>query len=374
MAKAASFSNTISSNAGMKRHNHLWEELTSFENLLDASRKAQRSKRFRPNVLAFNDALEPNLLSLQQQLREQSYTPGTYRTFEIFEPKPRIIAAAPYVDRVVHHALCNIIAPIFDRVFIRDSYANRSGYGTHRALKRFTHFARSNRYVLHCDIQKYFPSVDREILKSLIRRKIKCEKTLWLIDLIIDNGNHVPIPAQHFPGDTLLTPLERSTGLPIGNLTSQFFANVYLNGFDHFVQENLKVSKYLRYVDDFSMFSDDRGFLSEVRGAIEAYLCMLRLRIHPIKSQLFETAYGANFVGFRVFPTHTRVRGDSLRRGRKRFRRNQQQFLAGRMDAAAIGRSTQSWLAHLHHADTYRLRQLILNESQHESQRMDAVS
>jgi RNA-directed DNA polymerase len=346
----------------MKRYGQLWDEITSFENLLLAARKAQRGKRFRPNVLEFNDRLELNLLALQSQLRNQTYEPGGYRTFEIFEPKPRIIAAAPYVDRVIHHALCNVIVPIFERSFVRDSYANRSGYGTHRALQRFTQFSRGSRYVLQCDVQKYFPSIDRLILKSLIRRKIKCNETLWLIDLIIDNGNHVDIPLQHFPGDTLLTPLERSRGLPIGNLTSQFFANVYLNGLDHFIQEQLQIPRYLRYVDDFCLFGDDRAVLSSARESIEAYLVRLRLVIHPIKSQLFETSYGANFVGFRVFAGHVRVRGDSLRRGRQRFRKNRQRMLSGRMELGEWSRSTNSWMAHLKHADSWRLRQLIWAE------------
>jgi retron-type reverse transcriptase len=348
----------------MKRYNHLWPAITSFDNLLIAAKKAQQGKRFRDNVLEFNHDRERNLLTLQQQLQAQTYQPGKYRTFEIFEPKPRIIAAAPYIDRVVHHALCNIIVPIFERTFIRDSYANRSGYGTHRALKRFTQFARSSRYILQCDVQKYFPSIDRSILKSLIRRKINCPETLWLIDGIIDNGNHVPIPVKYFPGDTLLTPLERPTGLPIGNLTSQFFANVYLNGFDHFVQEQLQVSRYLRYVDDFALFGDDREFLAAARVAIEAYLATLRLTIHPIKSQRFETNCGANFVGFRILPNQIRVRGDSLQRGRKRFRKNRIRVLLGRMTEADWARSTQSWMAHLQHADSWRLRQAILAEAE----------
>jgi RNA-directed DNA polymerase len=347
----------------MKRHNHLWASITSFENLLLAARKAQKGKRFRQNVLEFNYDLERNLLALQHQINNQTYQPGKYRTFEIFEPKPRIIAAAPYVDRVVHHALCNIIIPIFERSFIRDSYANRSGYGTHRALQRFTQFARSSRYVLQCDVQKYFPSIDRQILKSLIRRKISCTPTLWLIDTIIDNGNHVPIPVQYFPGDPLpISPEDRSTGLPIGNLTSQFFANIYLNGLDHFVQERLKVPKYLRYVDDFSLFGDNYQQLSEAREEIEAYLINLRLKIHPIKSQLFETKHGANFVGFRVLPNSIRLRGDSLRRGYQRFHKNRRRVAQGRMSPIDCDRSTQSWFAHLQHADTWRLQQSILSK------------
>ncbi|NEP16475.1 MAG: RNA-directed DNA polymerase, partial [Leptolyngbya sp. SIO4C1] len=288
----------------MKRYGNLWPQVIDFENLLLAARKAQRGKRFRQNVLAFNYSREQELLALHQALQTRTYQPGRYKVFQIYSPKPRLISAAPYRDRVVHHALCNVIQPIFERTFIFDSYANRLGFGTHRALRRFTHFARSSRYILQCDVRKYFPSIDHEILKALIRRKIKCSDTLWLIDTIIDGSNPQEPAIEHFPGDHLFTPLERRRGLPIGNLTSQFFANIYLNGFDHFVKEELRAAKYLRYVDDFALFSDDYGYLTETRPAVESYLARLRLKIHPVKSQLFETRYGANFVGFRVFPEH----------------------------------------------------------------------
>ncbi len=144
----------------MKRAGGLWPEITSFANLLHAARQAQQGKRYRSNVLAFNARIELELEQLQRELLEKTYRPGAYRTFEIYEPKRRMISAAPYRDRVVHHALCHVIAPIFERTFIHDSYANRAGFGTHRALRRFTGFLRSTRYVLQCDIRKYFPSID----------------------------------------------------------------------------------------------------------------------------------------------------------------------------------------------------------------------
>lgn len=278
----------------MKRYSNLYLKITTFENLLAAARQAQRQKRYRDPVLAFNDHLEHELLQIQHELQTQTYQPGTYKTFEIYEPKRRVISAAPYRDRVVHHALCNVIVPIFDRTFIATTYANRKGYGSHRALRQFASYVRSSRYVLQCDLQKYFPSIDIAILKQQLRRKLKCQATLWLIDTILDNRSEVETPIDYFPGDTLLTPLERPIGIPIGNLTSQFFANVYLNGFvgvasrneNRYIKETLKVSQYLRYVDDFACFSDDRAFLRDCREKIEAYLATLRLKIHPIKSQL----------------------------------------------------------------------------------------
>lgn len=158
----------------MKRHGNLWPQITDFSNLLNASRQAQRGKRFQTNVLNFNYELESNLLQLQEDLLTKSYQPGEYNTFQIVEPKKRMISAAPYRDRVAHHALCNVIGPIFEATFTEDSFANRKGYGTHRALDKFIGYARSNRYVLQCDIRKYFPSIDHQILKRLLRRKIKC--------------------------------------------------------------------------------------------------------------------------------------------------------------------------------------------------------
>ncbi len=343
----------------MKRYGNLYPQIVEFENILASAKKAQRGKRFRSNVLEFNYNLESELSKLQQELINKTYQPGEYRTFYIKEPKTRMISAAPYRDRVVHHALCNIIVPLIEPTFIGDSYANRVGFGTHRALGRFTKFARSNRYIFQCDIQKYFPSIDHEILKTLLHNKLKCPDTIWLIDSLIDNSNEQFPVVEYFPGDELLTPLKRQRGLPIGNLTSQFFANVYLNCLDHFVKDKLKVRKYLRYVDDFALFSDDREFLADARYAIEEYLRELRLKIHPIKSQLFETKYGANFLGFRILPDCIRVRTENLRRARRRIKNMQSNYIQGKIELEKVSQSIQSWFAHLEHGDTWQLRQQI---------------
>jgi retron-type reverse transcriptase len=181
----------------MKRHFHLWSQITAFSNLIDAARKAQKGKRYRENVLEFNYNLETELLCLQKELIDKTYQPGTYKTFEIVVPKRRLISAAPYRDRIVHHALCNIIVPLVEPSLIFDTYANRCYKGSHRALRRFTCYARSSQYILQCDLQKYFPSIDREILKEIVRKKIGCNDTLWLIDLLIDNSNEQPPAVFH---------------------------------------------------------------------------------------------------------------------------------------------------------------------------------
>lgn len=355
----------------MKRYGYLWPQITDFENLWQAARQAQKGKRFRPNVLAFNHDLEANLLQLQDELRNRTYQPGQYRTFEIIDPKPRLISAAPYRDRVVHHALCNVIVPLIERSFIDDSYANRVGYGTHKALRRAVQFARSRRYVLQCDIRKYFPSLDHQILKQQLRRWLKCPDTLWLIDTIIDNSNPQTEELVYFPNDTLLTPLERRVGLPIGNLTSQFFANVYLNGFDHWVKESLKIRNYLRYVDDFLLFGDDWQQLAAAKRSMINYLTSLRLQLHPIKSQLFETRHGLNFVGFRILPLGEtfpkdiciRVRNDNLRRSRLRLKQLQHAYATGELPLSALVQRLHSWEAHLLHGDTYRLRRQVFDNT-----------
>jgi retron-type reverse transcriptase len=164
----------------MKRYGNLYLQITDYSNILLAARKAQKGKRFKENVLEFNYNLERELEKIKKELESKTYQPGTYKTFEIYQPKRRTISAAPYRDRVIHHALCNIISPIFEKTFIRDSYANRKGFGTHKALRRFTEFARSSKYILQCDIQKYFPSIDHEILKQQIRRKSYKGKSLSL--------------------------------------------------------------------------------------------------------------------------------------------------------------------------------------------------
>jgi RNA-directed DNA polymerase len=345
----------------MKRYGNLWAQIIEFGNLLAAARQAQKGKRFYGNVLAFNYYLEQELWQLQTELADKSYHPGKYRTFMIRDPKARLISAAPYRDRVVHHALCNVIMPLLERTLIGDTYANRLGYGTHRALKRFTEFARSYRYCLQCDIQKYFPSIDHEILKHLICQKIKCPDTLWLINTIIDASNEQMPVMEYFPGDDLLTPLLRRKGLPIGNLTSQFFANLYLSPFDHFVKRQLKLKHYLRYVDDFAAFSDDRQELAEARIAMEEYLAAMRLKMHPIKSQLFETQHGANFVGFRVLPDRIRVRNDNLKRARKRMKVLQRRYEIGDINLKPLVQRLRSWEAHLLHGDTWRLRRRVFD-------------
>lgn len=346
----------------MKTYKNLFDSIVSFDNLLLAAKKAQRGKRFRDNVACFNLNLEKNLLRLQKELSEQSYQPGEYRSFYIYEPKKRMISAAPYRDRVVHHALCNIIEPIFEKSFIYDSYANRRKKGTHRAVRRFQSRLCRYQYVLKCDIKKYFPSIDHEILKEKIRRKIADEQTLWLIDAIIDNSNTQDEIYDYFPGDDLFTPHERSRGLPIGNLTSQFFANVYLNDFDHFIKETLRCKAYERYVDDFVVLDNDKSRLKAIGKAAVEFLNDSRLKIHPNKFQIFLKNQGIDFLGYLVFPTHIRLRKSNALRFRRKLKRMAKKYRAEEIEIGDVNASVQSWLGHACFADTYNLRRSIFSQ------------
>ena len=340
----------------MKRHGHLWENVISFDALLHAAEQARKGKRFRPAVASCQFHQERALWQLHDELTAKTYRPGAYRSFLIHEPKLRQISAAPYRDRVVHHALVNVLEAIFERSFISDSYACRKGKGTHAAARRCQQFARRFRYVLKADVQKFFPSLDHEVLKALVARKIKDPNVLGLVAQIVDGSNAQEEVQDWFPADDLLSPLERRRGMPIGNQTSQFFANVYLDPLDHFVKERLGVRGYVRYVDDFLVFGDDKDRLADLSERIGDFLSSLRLRLHPAKSVVFPVRCGIRFLGYRVFPTHRLLPKDNVRRFRRRVRAMQQQYAAGRLSFADIHQRLMSWVGHAKQADTYRLR------------------
>lgn len=255
----------------MRDTGNLFDGIASFRALHAAARCAINGKRKKPGASAFFANLERELLALERQLRDGIYRPGRYTAFEVNDPKKRMVSAAPFRDRVVHHALCNVVQPIFERGFIANSFANREGKGTHKAIAVYERYRDRHAHVLRCDIFRYFPAIDHDILKAEFRRRIACVRTLGLMDLIVDSSNPQEPVNLHFPGDDLFSPYERRRGLPIGNLTSQFFANLYLDRFDHFVTEVL-AAPYVRYVDDFALFADDAEELADWRQRTARYL------------------------------------------------------------------------------------------------------
>ena len=342
-----------------KPHTHLIEEIASFENLLEASRRALRGKRNLPGPANFQMGLEKHLLRLRGQLKNGTWQPSGFRTFMVKDPKPRMISAAPFADRVVHHALCRVIEPIFERGFIDDSYANRKGYGTHRAVARYEHYRDRHAHVLRGDIFRYFPSIDHDILKRDLRRRIACAPTLALLDAVIDGSNPQEPVYQTFPGDDLFTPLQRRHGLPIGNLTSQFFANVYLDGLDHFVKEVLR-APYVRYVDDMALFHDDPAELVVWRERIETWLIGHRLKLHPGKTRIVASAQAVPFLGYVLFSDgRRRLPVDNVDRFAGRLRTLRQRYQAGSVDLNEVRQRVGSWVAHAAHANTLSLRHAL---------------
>lgn len=346
----------------MKTHKNLWPDIANFQNLLAAAKKAQRGKRLQENVSRFNVEMEPNLFRLLDELETGRYRPGPYKSFHILDPKPRMISAAPYRDRVVHHALCNRIAPLLEGSMIADTYANRTGKGTHAAVERYRQYARRYPFVLKCDIKKFFPSIDHEILKKLIRRKIGCRRTLALIDLIIDNSNPQEGHLAYFPGDDLFSPLQRRRGLPIGNLTSQLWGNYYLNPLDHFIKETLCCPAYIRYVDDFVVFGENKAELFAIKQKIETFLQDFRLLLHERKSRVYRTDEGVTFLGYRIFPGFTLLPSQNVRRFRKRARQNIKRYHKGKMPLQDFIGSLKGWEGHALRANTWRLRKKLIQE------------
>lgn len=334
----------------MKTYSDLYPQIYEFDNLHLAYLKARRNKRYKQEVLRFSARLEENLIDIQNSLIWKTYRPSRYKFFTIYEPKQRLIAALPFKDRVVHHALCNLIEPIFERPMIHDSYACRRGQGVLAGVLRTTRFLRDagrrwgRVYCLKADVTKFFPSIDHEILKKIIRRRIACPDTLALIDTIIDST-------------------ETDRGIPIGSLTSQLWANVYLNELDHFIKETLRIQYYLRYMDDFVIFHHNKQHLAVILEEVIGYLGVcLRLSLNR-KTQIFPIQPRCvDFLGYRIWPNHRLLRKANVTRTKRKFRKQSRLYSQGFLSLDSIHPGIASWIGHAKHADTWRLRRRIFNE------------
>ena len=343
----------------MKRLGGLWTALTRWENLWLAYRRARRGKRSRETVAQFSCDLESELLTLRRELLLGEYRPGAYRQFTIYDRKPRIISAAPFRDRVVHHAIMNIIEPPLDRRFIEDCYACRKGKGVHAAVNRYQAYAQYFTYALKLDIRQYFPSINHQILKQQLQKRIKDRAVLNLLELIIDAAPPSSAAFELFPGDDLVSACEHRRGIPIGNLTSQFFANLYLDDFDHWLKEVLRVPAYLRYVDDMILLDNDKNKLWEYCEQINQQLLTLRLRLHPHKQQIFRTSEWVDVLGYRISRTRRLLRNDNGYRFQRKLKRLAKGYAHHRLHWSAINPCVQSWIGHARHAETKSLRQQL---------------
>jgi RNA-directed DNA polymerase len=324
-----------SPNHNMKRHGNLWDQIIDIHNLYRSYQMARKGKSWQDTIHKFDNDFDNNLFAIQDALTSQTFHTAPYKEKQIYEPKERTIYILPFSpDRIVHHALMRIVEPIWERMFIHDSYACRVGKGIHAGSKKTMEFVRRFKYCLKMDISKFYPSVDHDILYRIITRKIKCARTLWLIRDII----------YSYPG---------GTNVPIGNYTSQWFGNLYMNELDQFLKHDCKVGAYLRYCDDFCLFHDDKNYLGNMARMIQAFLAS-RLKLRLSKCDLFPVSRGVDFLGYRHFPKYILVRKSTAKRVRKRLRALPWLLVRGKITLdhyRSSLASTRGWLkwANAHH-------------------------
>jgi len=330
----------------MKTSDNLYNEIISLKNLIIAFQKAKKGKSKKNYIKKFEENLAYNLKVLHDELKNQTYKPKSLKMFILRDPKTRKISKSDFRDRIVHHAICNFLEPLFDKTFIYDSCANRKGKGNLFALSRFKFFLRKisknnsrNCFILKADIKHYFKEVDREILLKIISLKIQDGKTINLIRLILDN-------------------FEGENGMPLGNLTSQFFANVYLNELDQFVKHKLKFKYYIRYVDDFVVLHTSKRQLGILKNEIDTFLRKnLKIELHPDKSKIINLSKGIDFVGFRNFYYYRLLRKRNLRNIKRKINLFNQREIA----YEKLFKSFQGWNAYAKWSNNYNLTNKLIN-------------
>lgn len=327
-----------------KTAKNLWDSLVTWDNLLLAAQGASRGKGYRVEVLRFNARLEENLLDLQDRLVRGEWYPGHYRKFEVYEPKLRVVHAPPFVDRVLHHALVQVIGPYFERRFINHSFACRKDRGTHAAsnfLGKLLHSAQDTFetvYVLKADISKYFYSIDHEILLKIVSRIIGDERVLEIIRRLVLHCGCI----------------EGTKGLPLGALTSQLFANAYLDQLDHFVKEKLMVRHYVRYMDDFVLLHEDKSELWRLLGCIEEFLdSELRLTLNH-KTRVFPASHGVDFAGYRHWANYKLPRKRNVQKAKRRFKQITAKYAKGKSSLAEARSVVASFVGYMRHCKGWR--------------------
>jgi RNA-directed DNA polymerase len=336
----------------MKIYKNIFPEMISMESLLNAWDEFKKGKRSKADVQEFELHLEDNLFRLHRDLKNKKYKHGSYAGFYIRDPKVRRIHKAEVQDRVVHHVIFQHLNPVFESSFIADSYSCRKDKGTHKGVKRLGVFARKVYqthgccFVLKCDIRKFFFTIDHKILIDIIARRIKDPDVLWFIKMIVDSFS------SEFSEDNSLK------GIPIGNLTSQLFANIYMNEFDQFIKHDLRVAYYARYTDDFVIVHHDKDYLLDIKNKIADFLeSNLKLSLHPGKVEIRKYRQGVDFLGYVTLPKARMLRTKVRRRIFKKLHTYARQFKDGKITEEALLRSFDSYLGVLSHADSHRLKQ-----------------
>jgi len=342
----------------MKTYRNLYKKLYSFQNLHEAYQNAVKRKTSSKEVQEFQKHWRFHLCNLLRELKTKTYFPKPLQKFVLRDPKTRVICVSAFRDRVVHHALVNILQPIFEPRFIYDSYASRRGKGMLKALQRFDEFkkkvskngklipnARNTNevcgFVLKADIKHYFETVDKELLVQILKRYVKDETVLWLTRIILDNYSSEV----------------HGKGMPLGNWTSQFFANVYLNELDQFVKHELKIKYYIRYVDDFVIFSDSKEELSVCKEKINLFLKKnLELELHPDKCSIIPLRRGVTFLGFRIFYQYKIVRQRNIKKIKKKLAGLLQEYEHSLLNVQDILNVLHGWNGYAKIGNTYQLR------------------
>lgn len=346
----------------MKRFNDIFEKMVSLENLFAAWDAFVSDKKKRRDVRWFEWRLEQNIFSLHRDLQSQRYQHGPYSGFFISDPKPRQIHKATVRDRIVHHAVFTALEPIFEPTFIPTSFSCRRGKGTHsgvsaleKSIRQVSQNYHRPCFVLKCDVKKFFASVDHTILLGMMDRRVGDERAMLLIREIVES---------YEASKSLRTGDKPSTshGLPIGNLTSQLFANIYLNQFDQFVKHQLGIKHYLRYTDDFIVVHRDETYLRDLIPSLTNFLAAhLKLMLHPDKIFLRKCRQGVDFLGYVLLPHYRRLRTKTKRRIFRKLDARILELHAGTIGSARFEQSFQSYLGVLSHADEYQLSQDMKN-------------
>ncbi len=330
---------------------HTFEDIVSVENLLSAWREFECGKKSRKDVQDFSMHLMDNIFSLHHDLLNHTYKHGGYQAFKINDPKPRDIHKAPVRDRLLHHAIYRILYPFFDKTFTADSFSCRFEKGTHKSIKRFREFAnkvsKNNTrtcWILKCDIRKFFANIDHEILTKILREHISDENIMDLLENVIGS----------------FSANKNGVGLPLGNLTSQLFVNIYMNRFDQFAKHKLKSKFYIRYADDFVFFSEDKKVLEEKVILVGEFLEKeLRLQLHPNKVFIKTLSSGVDFLGMVNFPDHRILRENTKRRMLKKLDGKRDDLHNDLIDEKAFNQSLQSYLGMLKHCKGWKIQNFI---------------
>lgn len=350
----------------MNKINDIYEKVYDFENLHQAYLEARKGKRYRHDVLAFSKNLEENLIQLQNELIWDTYSVGRYREFYVYDPKKRLIMALDFRDRVIQWAIYRQLNPILDKQFISDSYGCRKDKGTHKAAQKLQYWLRkadrspNDCYYLKLDISKYFYRVDHDVLVNILKTKIEDEKLLNLLEKIIRSEKKFGLPPGLEPHECSYTERPDNRGMPIGNLTSQMFANLYLNELDQFCKHVLKIKRYVRYMDDVIILDSDKAILWQYKNDIESFLNnTLKLDLNN-KTAVRPIESGVEFVGFRIWPTHVKLKKKSAVKIKHKLKIVQRAYSKGEITLESAKQSLASYLGIMEYFNSYNYKRKVL--------------